>query len=159
MIIENRSGVFFGLVLLIVGVAIVIGASTIQTGFSYDAVGPAVFPMIIGGGFFVAAILVIVESVIVKQENEVGNVSTDFKPVLAISAALLAEAFLIGTLGWVPMAGLLFAAGTWAFGDRRLALNVIIGLIFAALILAVFSFALGLDLPLGIFEPLFSEAQ
>ncbi len=158
MTIHNRSLALFGIGMLLVGIAVIISASRIPTGFSYDAVGPTVFPTIIGAGFVVSAFLVILESVRVAPARD-DHIPIDLRPVIVISAAVLLEAFFIKKLGWVPMAATVFMAGSWAFGDRRIVLNGVIGLAFAALILVAFSWVLGLDLPLGVFENLLANSQ
>ena len=71
-----------------------------------------------------------------------------------ISAALLLEAVLISRLGWIPAVAAVFVAGTYAFGDRRIQSNAVIGLVLATVILLVFTLGLGIDLPLGPLEPL-----
>ncbi|KQX43220.1 MULTISPECIES: tripartite tricarboxylate transporter TctB family protein [Ensifer] len=158
MTIQNRPLAVFSIAMLLVGVAVIISASRIPTGFSYDAVGPTVFPTIIGAGFVVSALLVILESVRATSPED-GQVPVDFRPVIVISAALLLEAFFIKKLGWVPMAAIVFAAGSWAFGDRRIVLNGAIGLVFSTLILVAFSWVLGLDLPIGVFETFFPNSK
>jgi putative tricarboxylic transport membrane protein len=54
----------------------------------------------------------------------------------------------------VPLTATVFAAGAWAFGNRRLWLNLLIGLVFGGVILLAFNEGLGLDLPLGVLAPL-----
>ena len=56
-------------------------------------------------------------------------------------------------LGWVPLAALIFLAGTVALGDRRIALNAVIGVAFGAVTFALFNWGLGLNLPAGVLEP------
>jgi len=80
-------------------------------------------------------------------------------PVGLISAALLLEAALISRLGWIPAVATVFVAGTYAFGDRRILSNAVIGLVLATVILLVFTLGLGIDLPLGPLEPLFQGDQ
>ena len=95
-----------------------------------------------------------------REEHHLpGRPKLNLWPVGLISAALLLEAALISRLGWIPVVALVFVAGTYAFGDRRILANAVIGLVLATLILRVFTLGLGIDLPLGPLEPLFQRDQ
>lgn len=158
MTVKNWPLAKFGITIFAIGVAVFLNARGIQGGFGYDAVGPAVFPMIIGGGFVVAAILICLESLSLESVEDSPE-KTNIWPVIVISAAVLIEALLIKKAGWVPMATVVFVAGTWAFGDRRLLLNTVIGLVLSCIILFAFNWGLGLDLPLGILAPILPANQ
>jgi putative tricarboxylic transport membrane protein len=131
------------------GLAILIGASRIPSGFGYDAVGPAAMPYIIGGGFLASAILILLD---VRRSTEPSG-PLSLWPVAAISAALLLAALLVEPLGWVPLAALIFLAGALALGDRRIGLNAGIGLAFGVVTFVLFNWGLGLDLPAGVLAP------
>ncbi len=156
MFVRNPPKALFGLAALLLGAAVLFLARKIPAGFGYDVVGPAMFPTIIGAGLTLSGLLAIFES----RMNDDGEVTppVDLLPVALISATLLIEAAAIRSLGWIPMTGLLFLAGAWGFGDRRIALNLGIGLTMGAAILAAFDYGLGLDLPLGLLEALLPAA-
>ena len=146
-----KSGVaLFGVAVFAAGLAIIIGASRIPSGFGYDAVGPAAMPYIIGGGFLVSAILILLDA----RQNAEPVEPLSLWPVALISAALLLAALLVETLGWIPLAALVFLAGARALGDRRIGLNAAIGLGFGAVTFGLFNWGLGLDLPAGPLAPL-----
>lgn len=152
----------FGAAILVLGIAVLIGSFSIPVGFSYDAAGPRLFPLLIGSGLCVSAVVVLLDA----RSDEPSPASaaedetpTDWRPVVIISAALLFEAALITTLGWIPVTATVFAAGTWAFGDRRIWRNLAIGVAFATFILVAFNFGLGLNLPLGPLEALLGSAR
>lgn len=155
MTIKDRSAAVLGLIMILLGAAILVSARQIQSGFSYDAVGPSVFPTIIGCGFIVSAILILVDSVRVDPDEDAPVL--DWWPVAFISGAILLEAFFVATFGWVPMAATVFAAGAWAMGERRLLLTAALGVVLAGLILLAFNWGLGLELPLGILAPIFPD--
>ncbi|PZP42201.1 MAG: hypothetical protein DI601_19030 [Azospirillum brasilense] len=158
---RNPEGLF-GLFILALGLAVLVGAGRIPTGFGYDTAGPRLIPYVIGGGLVLSALLVLV-GVLANPAPDRPAADAPRRnglvPLLLISAALLGEALFIERLGWVPVAAAAFAAAAWAFDDRRLALNLLIGLGFAAAILAAFTFGLGIDLPLGPLEPLLRPAE
>lgn len=83
---------------------------------------------------------------------------TGWPPVALLSVALLVEATLIERLGWAPVGAAVFAAGAWAFGDRRVPLNLLLGLLLCAAIQTLFAFGLGIDLPLGPLAALLPQA-
>lgn len=159
MTVRNWPAAILGIVIFAIGVAVFLTARTIKGGFGYDAVGPAVFPMIIGSGFVIAAIMIGLESMSVDPEPTDDQERNNFWPVIVISAALLVEALLIKRVGWVPMAAIVFTSGAWAFGNRRLVVNGFFGLVLSALILFAFNWGLGLDLPLGILAPILPANQ
>jgi putative tricarboxylic transport membrane protein len=146
----------FGVAALVLGVAVLYFARRIPTGFGYDVVGPGMFPTIVGIGLAFSGLIAVFEARGSSSRNDV--VPIDLFPVALISSALLLESAAIRSLGWIPVTGLLFLAGTWAFGDRRAILNLVIGLLMGTVILVAFDFGLGLDLPLGPLAPLLSPA-
>jgi putative tricarboxylic transport membrane protein len=144
----------FGSAAIALGVAVVVASRQIKTGFSYDVVGPAVFSSLIGVGLVLSG-AVSVLGARRAPESVPDRPSLNLWPVGLMSAALLMEAALISRLGWVPVVATAFVAGAYAFGDRRILMNVVIGLVLATAILLAFNFGLGIDLPLGPLEPVF----
>jgi putative tricarboxylic transport membrane protein len=160
MSIRNPAEAAFGVAMLLLAIAVLASTAFIPSGFSYDAVGPRLFPTIMGVGLLLAALGILAGAIgprhrVLPVAAQPSGAPTDWKPIVVISAALLLEAALIETLGWIPLTATLFAAGAWAFGNRRLWLNLLIGLVFGGLILFAFDEGLGLDLPLGVLAPLF----
>lgn len=153
MQIRNASSAAFGGATLALGITVLVVASNITSGFGYDVVGPALFPRLIGGGLIVAAILVIADAVLRAPDADDDAAPISPLPVAVVSAAILLEVALLESVGWVPMTAVLFTAGAWAFGDKRIMLNVAIGLVFGALLLAAFNYGLGMDLPAGLLAP------
>ena len=159
MTIRNPAEAAFGIAMLLLAIAVLASITLIPTGFSYDAVGPRLFPTIMGVGLLLAAIGILFGAIGPRQRTTPVRAKSDeapinWKPIIIISAALLLEAALIETLGWISMTGALFAAGALAFGNRHLWLNFLIGLVFGGLILFAFNEGLGLNLPLGVLAPL-----
>lgn len=159
MSIRNPAEAAFGAAMFLLAIGVLASAAAIPAGFSYDAVGPRLFPAIMGVGLLLAALGILAGAIgrgATKAPDAPAAAAAplDWKPVVVISAALLLEAALIETLGWVPVTATLFAAGAWAFGNRRVWLNLLIGLVFGTLVLLAFNEGLGLDLPLGPLAPL-----
>jgi putative tricarboxylic transport membrane protein len=149
----------FGSAVVGLGVAVVVASQQIKTGFTYDVVGPAMFSNLIGVGLTLSGAASVISARRASLEDLPDQQTLNFWPVGLISAALLLEAALISRLGWIPVVATMFVAGTYAFGDRRILSNAVIGLVLATVILLVFSLGLGIDLPLGPLEPLFQRDQ
>jgi len=156
---RNMPATVFGAIVLALGIAVLAEAGNIPKGFGYDVVGPAMLPKVIGGGLVLSALVILGETMLRRDEAAADLATLDFRPVILISAALLAEAALISRLGWIPVVTVLFAAGAWGFGDRRVLLNLLIGLGVAVLVLIAFRAGLGIDLPLGLLERLSTPAN
>lgn len=149
----------FGSAVVALGVAVVVASQQIKTGFTYDVVGPAMFSNLIGVGLILSGAASVISARRASLEDLPDQPKLTLWPVGLISAALLLEAALISRLGWIPVVATMFLAGTYAFGDRRVLSNAVIGLVLATVILLVFTLGLGIDLPLGPLEPLFQRDQ
>ncbi len=155
MIFLRRPGFSLGVFGLLAGSAIYLGATRIPSGFGYDAVGPATLPKIIAAGMILAGGLCRMELKHPSDEDE-SVLFGRFIPVVTISAALLAAATFMKTVGWIPMAALVFAAGASAFGSRSYMRDTLLGLAASLVTLVVFSYGLGIRLPLGVLAPVMS---
>jgi putative tricarboxylic transport membrane protein len=155
MSIRNPAEATFGIAMLLLAIAVLASTAFIPSGFSYDTVGPRLFPTLMGIGLLLAAFGILAGAIGPRRRSapvveEPAGSPTDWKPIVVVSAALLLEAALIETVGWIPLTATLFAAGASAFGNHRLWLNLLIGAVFGSLILFAFDAGLGLNLPLGV---------
>lgn len=149
----------FGSAVVALGVAVVVASQQIKTGFTYDVVGPAMFSNLIGIGLVLSGAASVISARRASLEDLPDQPKLNFWPVGLISAALLLEAALISRLGWIPVVTTMFVAGTYAFGNRRILSNAVIGLVLATVILLVFTLGLGINLPLGPLEPLLQRVE
>ena len=156
---HRLPGTLFGSAVAALGVAVVIASQQIKTGYAYDVVGPAMFSNLIGIGLTLSGIVSVISTRRACPKNLPDQPKLNLWPLGQISAALLLEAALISRLGWIPVVATVFVAGTYAFGDRRILSNTLIGLVLASLMLLVFTLGLGIDLPLGPLEPLFRRDE
>ena len=151
------SEAILGGAVLALGLFIAIETSQLEVAPSNAAIGPALFPFIIGGGLIVIGALLLREALFGHMAHERKGVELDWIPVVLVSAGLLAQMLLVETLGWIISTTLLFAAVARAFGSRRILLDAVIGLGLAALAFGVFNYGLDLTLPTGtVFEDLLS---
>lgn len=154
MTAQRLPDALFGAAAATLGAFVILGARRIPVGFSYDAVGPALFPTMIGVGLLLSGLAILLSVWRTAAETVNERSRFNWTVVAVISAALLLEALLITRLGWIPMIAVVFAAGAYAFGDNRILLNLMIGFALGALTMLAFSFGIGIDLPLGPLEPL-----
>jgi putative tricarboxylic transport membrane protein len=156
---HRLPGTLFGSAVVALGVAVVVASQQIKTGFAYDVVGPAMFSNLIGVGLVLSGVASVISARRASLEDLPDQPKLNLWPVGLISVALLLEAALISRLGWIPVVATMFVAGTYAFGDRRILSNAVIGLVLATVILLVFTLGLGIVLPLGPLEPLFQRDE
>ena len=144
---SNGPGLALAGTITVAGAAVLWMATRIPQGFGYDAVGPSLFPRIIGIGLVISGLIHGLEVWRDGDDRPEGRAAP--WPVVLILGSMLLLAAGVRIAGWIPTAALVFLAGTLAFGDRRIALNLVIGVVLSALILVAFNEGLGLNLPLG----------
>lgn len=142
-------GVAFGAALALLGGAMIWAISLLPDTAAYAAVGPKMFPRLIGGGLILTGFAVIREAV-TAGPGSADAVEYDVLPILTISAGLIFAAFALERLGWILTATVIFFVTAWAFGERRRLATVAIGLALSTGTYLLFNYALQLSLPAGI---------
>lgn len=134
-----------GLVLLAIGVAV--EGSRVTAGFGYDTVGPRAFPYLIAAGLLASGSAIVAHAFSRSAlTDEIGGRPL---PVVAISAVLVAQVFLMVPLGWIPVSTVAFAVVAFAFGSRALLRNLLFGAVLAGATFVLFNYGLGFRLPVG----------
>ena len=123
-----------------------------------SVVGPALFPYLVAGGLILVALSLLREALAGHIAHE-GGLELDRLPVVVIAAGLAAQFLLIEILGWIPSAALLFVVVARAFGNRRILLNAVLGLLLAGATFAAFNYGLDLNLPYGSITEWFASAE
>lgn len=149
---------------LALGGVLVVGAVGFRGGAGYQAVGPAVFPIIIGGvGLVCGAVLVIARTRVLlnamkggKEHETDGSVAVEarreaigWKGVFTLAVLLGIYALLLVPAGFWQLTGLVFALAARIFGNRHIVRNLIIGYAIALTIYFLFDRLLGVGLPDG----------
>jgi putative tricarboxylic transport membrane protein len=147
---------FVALALVALGVFVLHqGLSMATDQSSYARVGPQVFPYVVGAGLIIIGGLLALSalngswSVIWAEGVDRGDFWRQIFGVGLVGAGLVLNAALIAPLGFVAASTLMFAITTRAFGSRRLVFDLAAGAVFAAGIYIMFTYALGIHLPLG----------
>ena len=152
---EYGVALFLGaLGLLVIGQALLLPESRIARG----PVGPGTIPIIVG------SLLVVVAGVLAldisrggRGEPEGGEDveltgSSDWKTVLLLAAAFVANALLIESLGWPFSGAILFFGSAFALGSRHWIRDAAIALALSFGSWYLFAFGLDLVLPVGILK-------
>ncbi len=143
-----------GGVVLGLGLFVGIETSLMEVAPSNAAIGPRLFPFLVAAGLVVVGLLVLRQALFGHIAHERGF-ELDWPAVAWVGGGLLVQLWLVEWLGWIVATALLFLAGTLAFQDRRVPLNLAIGLVLAGLTFWIFNDGLGLSLPVGtVFEDL-----
>ncbi len=137
----------FGGGLLALGALIAIDTA-LTPSVGQATVGPALFPYLVAAGLGLVG-LAILRQALAGVIAHGGGLELDGRAVALVAGALAAQFLLIETVGWIPAATLLFMGVARAFGERRLAVNAVLGVALAGATFAAFNYALDLNLPAG----------
>ncbi len=148
------SELVFGLVLLALAAVIFFDAQRLAPGSMYG-VGPSIAPLMIAGGLVLLGLATVLAAWRPHAAADAAEGGIDRAAIVVIVAALAAMIALM-TLGggFILACTVLFAGTAWAFGRRAPAADIVIGLVLALLVHAVFTRALTLALPEGPLEKL-----
>jgi putative tricarboxylic transport membrane protein len=130
------------------GLFFLLGAQTIPGEAQYAGVGPRVFPSVIGAGLVAlgAAFLVAV-----RRGVEFPALALPPEPGVLpwMLGGLVAATVLVEWAGFPVAATVLFAFAARAFGSRRWAVNVLLGVVLGVVVYIAFARMLGISLPGG----------
>jgi putative tricarboxylic transport membrane protein len=146
-------------VLVLVGAFLIYDALTLPGGFAkVDPVGPKLFPMLIGIGLLVlAVILAIAIPRGSKGEADAGedidpDLPSDWRTVGLLVAIFVAAILLVNPLGWAITGALMFAGCATVLGGRHYIRNILIGAVLSVGSFYAFYSGLGIPLPAGILD-------
>jgi putative tricarboxylic transport membrane protein len=149
----DRAAFIIGIVLAVVGVAMITNTYRAVETISQDPIGPKGYPYMIGAALIGLAILTMIEA---WRGDFPEREPQNLPPIFWIIGGLAAQLLLLHAVGFSVATGLLFAATARAFGQRRLYVTIPTGIVFAFIVWVVFAQGLGLGLPAGPLERLFS---
>jgi putative tricarboxylic transport membrane protein len=121
----------------------------------YAQVGPRVFPYITSAGLAAFAVLLLVQAARGgwQPANE-KEVELDWKAVAFVTAGLVANVALIGSLGFSAASTVMFVLVAHGFGSRRPLRDAAIALVLALAAYFGFAKALGVNIGAGLIENL-----
>jgi putative tricarboxylic transport membrane protein len=157
--LKGRSELGVAALLGAVGALVLIDAARLVVPYSQsDPVGPKALPIIVGGLLLVCAVLLAVNVLRGgRGEAEAGEDvdlthPSDWKTVLPLAGAFIANILLIDWAGWVISGTVLFWGSVWALGSRHYVRDGLISLALALLTFYGFYLGLGIALPAGLLE-------
>ncbi|MDX1893224.1 tripartite tricarboxylate transporter TctB family protein [Mycolicibacterium sp. 050158] len=146
-------------VLVAVGAFLIYDALSLPGGFAkVDPVGPKLFPMIIGIGLLVTAIILAIAIPRgSKGEADAGEdidpeLPSDWRTVGLLVAIFVATILLVNPLGWAITGALMFAGCATVLGSRHYVRNIVIGAVLSVGSFYAFYSGLGIPLPAGILD-------
>ena len=157
--LAGRSELGVALLLGVVGVVVLVDAAGIHAPYSQsDPVGPRTVPFIVAGLLLVCAATLAVNVLRgghgEAEEGEDVDLTapTEWRVVLPLVGAFVANVLLIDLLGWVVSGALLFWGCSWALGSRHPVRDAVISLALSLATFYGFYLGLGIQLPAGVLE-------
>jgi len=146
-------------VMVAVGAFLLYDALTMPGGYAdVDPVGPRFFPIVIGAGLLVmAVVLAIAIPRGLKGEADAGedidpDMPSDWRTVGLLVGLFVLMIVLVNPLGWAITSALFFAGCATVLGSRHYVRNIAIGVVLALASFYAFYSGLGIPLPAGILD-------
>jgi putative tricarboxylic transport membrane protein len=149
----DRSELGICALLLVLGVLVLTDAIRIPTDFAQRGpVGPKAVPVVVGVALLLVAVLLARD--VLRGESEIGEdvdlaAPSDWRTVLLLSAAFLANAALIGLVGFPVSGAILFWGAAYALGSRAFVRDPLIAAALSIVTYLLFNNLLGVPLPGG----------
>jgi putative tricarboxylic transport membrane protein len=119
-------------------------------------VGPQVFPYLVSGFLILVSIGIIVQvlrgNLGQPEGTEFGDTieKTDFKTLLVVAGSMATYPLLIERAGFIVATTVVFFGVSFAFGAKNIVKNLMISVIFSAIVYFGFTRGLNVNLPSGI---------
>jgi putative tricarboxylic transport membrane protein len=155
----DRAELGVALLLGVIGTVVLVDALRLDVPYSQaDPVGPRTVPFIVAGLLLVCAAGLAVNVARgghgAAEEGEDVDLSapTEWRVVLPLIAAFLANILLIDVLGWVISGAMLFWGSCWALGSRHPVRDGVISVTLSLATFYGFYSGLGILLPAGVLD-------
>ena len=157
--LKGRSELGVAALLGAAGALVLLDAARLVTPYSQsDPVGPKTVPLIVGALLLVCAVMLAVNVLRGGHgEAEAGedidlSHPADWRTILPLAGAFIANILLIDWAGWVISGTVLFWGSVWALGSRHYVRDGLIALALSLLTFYGFYLGLGIALPAGLLE-------
>jgi putative tricarboxylic transport membrane protein len=157
--LRGRSELGVSVLLAAFGVLVLVDASRIPTNFPRRGLGgPAAVPVVVGVALLVIAVLLARDVLRGGHgESETGedidlSHPSDWRTVLLLIAAFLANVVLIDRVGFPISGAVLFWGSAYALGSRHFLRDPLLAVALSVVTYLVFSRGLGIGLPAGPLE-------
>lgn len=141
---------------LLVGIALAIGAWLLPEAAGYARVSVRLFPGLIAAALIIAGLLLLREAATAvgfRNLPEEPRGRLDWPAFGWVSAGVIAHMVLIANIGFIAASTLLYVAAGRGFGSARPGRDALVGLALSAAVFVLFTQALTLSLPWGAWIP------
>ena len=156
---QGRSELGVAVLLLVLGAVTLWDATRIATGVAQaGVVGPRAVPYLVGGLLVVCAVALAVDVLRGGHgESDSGedvdlSHPSDWRTVLMLVGAFLANVVLMETVGWWLSGAVLFFGSAYALGSRRYVRDAVLAFALSFGTYYVFAVGLGIFLPAGLLQ-------
>jgi putative tricarboxylic transport membrane protein len=156
---QGRSELGVALFLLALGVLVLVDAAGIpQTAGQTGPIGPKAVPYFLGAALVVLSVLLAIDVLRGgRGEQETGedidlSHGTDWRTVLILIGAFLANVVLIERVGWPVSGAILFFGVAFALGSRHFIRDPLIAIALSIGTWYLFALGLGIELPVGVLK-------
>ena len=142
--------------LLILGLIVVFDTANMLVPPASGTVGPQIFPYLVSGFLILVSIGIIIQvlrgNLGQPEGTEFGDTieKTDFKTLLVVAGSMATYPLLIERAGFMVASTVAFFGVSFAFGAKNVVKNLIISVIFSAIVYFSFTRGLNVNLPSGI---------
>jgi putative tricarboxylic transport membrane protein len=157
----KAAELILSLAVLILGIAVAVGASQLSSAGGYARIGPNAAPAVIAGGLILLGIWLVYEAITGGWRNAVPDDATErgehsfhIGGFIWVSIGLIAQIFLIHTAGFVLAQASLLACVARGFGSAKLPRDFAIGLLLGLAVFLFFVKFLNVNLPAGWLQPI-----
>jgi putative tricarboxylic transport membrane protein len=156
---QGRSELGVAVLLLVLGGVVLWDASRINSGVAQlGAVGPAAVPILVGVLLLVCAVALAVDVLRGGHGEAEGGedvdltAPSDWRTLLLLVAAFLANVVLMNPVGWWFSGAVLFWGSAYALGSRHYVRDAVLAFAMSFLTYYVFAVGLGIFLPAGVLQ-------
>ena len=156
---HNRSELGVAVLLLVLGGVVLFDASRIRSGVGQvGAVGPTAVPILVGILLIVCAVALAVDVLRGGRGEAEGGEDvdlshpSDWRTLLLLVAAFLANVVLMEPVGWWLSGAVLFWGSAYALGSRRYVRDAAIAFALSFATYYIFAAGLGIGLPAGVLQ-------
>ena len=157
--LKGRAELGVALLLGVAGVVVFLDTNRLAITYSQtDPVGPKTLPYLVSGLLVVCAVLLAINVLRGGRGEAEGGEDVDlthpadWKTVLPLAGAFIANILLIDWAGWVISGTILFWGSAWALGSRHYVRDGIISVALSVLTFYGFYLGLGINLPAGVLK-------
>jgi putative tricarboxylic transport membrane protein len=145
--------------LIALGGLVLVESTRIGGGTGFTPVGPAVMPLVVGGGLLVLGVLLLARTTIwpdvdLRERVEAEDRFTDWPTTGLLVGLLVAYAIVLNVLGYIVATAAFVPAGARILGSRDVRRDVILGVALALVVYIGFTRFLGVRLPAGLLAPI-----